>query len=621
MTESRLYKPFLLLLALAMLVTSGITQKALNEERTAMGLTRTEPLENAPPMLAFTTVALGGFRGLIANALWLRANDMQQNGKYFEMVQLSDWITKLQPHFAMVWRHQAWNMSYNISIKFPDQKERWMWVVRAIELLRDEGLRFNPHEVQLYHELGWTFQNKIGGNMDDGHMYYKLSWAYEMDQIVGRPPYNFENLINPKTPEDEATRKTLKETYKMDPAYMQSVENIYGPLDWRMPETQAIYWAYTGMQKAGRGMDLMPLRRLIYQSMQLAFHRGRLVLNVADGRADFAPNVDIVEKVSASYAQMLKEEKNLENIQQGHQNFLKSAVSTLYLYNREAESAKYWAELKRLYPATVEDWKTAEEYSIWRTTELLANEGGEKYLAVIEGLLVRSYTLLAVGEYDRAAGYERMAQKVWQSHQIKVDVDTKEEIKARIQLPPYATIKNRILNDILNPDKRLMSAGLALQLRTELGLPMPASAAGQKNQDAEMELYNPEVMRKLPAQQYMAQNAKRPGMVVLPSGVQYRVIEKGDGPKPRPGLKTHIHHWEQTSTGKKIINTYTVVPAPAVDIGKFVKGLQEVIPMMNQGSKWHVYVPPALAYGEKGVSPNIPPNSVMVYEVHLVEVK
>lgn len=619
MTESRLYKPLLLLLALLMLGTASITQHALNEERTAMGLTRTEPLENAPPVLAFTTVALGGFRGLIANALWLRANEMQQDGKYFEMVQLSDWITKLQPNFAMVWRHQAWNMAYNISIKFPDQQERWMWVLRGVELLRDEGIRFNPHEVTLYQELGWFFQNKIGGNMDDGHMYYKLTWAYEMDQVIGHAPYNFENLIKPQTPEDEAARQKLMDVYKMDPAMMQRVDNIYGPLDWRMPETQAIYWAFVGMQKAPHGVDLMPLRRLIYQSMQLAFHRGRLVLNVADGRAEFAPNVDIVDKVNASYYQMIKEEPNVENLKQGHQNFLKSAVSTLYLYNREAEAAKYWSELKRVYPETVVDWNSYEEYSIWRTTELLANEGKDKFLAVIEGLIVRSYSLLAVGEYDRAAGYDRMAKKAWQIHQAKVDVDTKENIKARIELEPFPNIKQRVLNDILNPEKKLMSTELALQLRTELGLPMPV-VAGQKP-GTTPELTDPESLRRLPPKEYMIQNAKRTGMVSLPSGVQYRVIEKGDGPKPGPGLKTYIHYWEQTAAGKQIINTYTIVPAPAVDITKLVRGLREVVPLMNAGSKWHVYVPPELAYGEKGNPPDIPPNTVMRYEIHLVEVK
>src|SRR5262245_66196202 len=113
--NSRFKKALLAALAIALLAVGGVTQQSMNRDRAALGLTRIEPLENAPPVLAFTTVALGGFRGLIANALWIRANDLQQEDKFFEQVQLSDWITKLEPTFVQVWIVQAWNMAYNIS--------------------------------------------------------------------------------------------------------------------------------------------------------------------------------------------------------------------------------------------------------------------------------------------------------------------------------------------------------------------------------------------------------------------------------------------------------------------------------------------------------------------------
>src|SRR5688572_8844854 len=142
--NARLKKFMLLGLAAVLLVGVSQIQKALNRDRKELGLTRVEPLENAPPVLAFTTVALGGFRGLIANALWIRASDLQDEDKFFEMAQLADWITKLEPHFVQVWTVQAWNMSYNISVKFKDFDDRWRWVQRGINLLRDEGLKYNP---------------------------------------------------------------------------------------------------------------------------------------------------------------------------------------------------------------------------------------------------------------------------------------------------------------------------------------------------------------------------------------------------------------------------------------------------------------------------------------------
>ena len=79
--NGRLKKILLLLLAAGLLFGSSRVQTALNRERDELGLTRVQPLENAPPVLAFTTVALGGFRGLIVNALWIRASDLQESGK------------------------------------------------------------------------------------------------------------------------------------------------------------------------------------------------------------------------------------------------------------------------------------------------------------------------------------------------------------------------------------------------------------------------------------------------------------------------------------------------------------------------------------------------------------
>src|SRR5438046_9690706 len=183
--NARLKKALLLLCAVALLFGVARVQSSLNRERDRLDLTRVQPLENAPPVLAFTTVALGGFRGLISNALWIRATDLQDDDKFFEMAQLADWITKLEPNFVQVWLVQAWNMAYNISVKFKDFPDRWRWVKRGMELLRDEGLRYNPNEPLIYRELGWIFQHKMGATLDDANMYSKQEWANEIAPIFG----------------------------------------------------------------------------------------------------------------------------------------------------------------------------------------------------------------------------------------------------------------------------------------------------------------------------------------------------------------------------------------------------------------------------------------------------
>src|SRR5665213_2843119 len=286
--NARVKKILLLLLAGALLFGSSRLQKLLNHDRDALGLTHAAVLENAPPLLAFTTIALGGFRGLISNFLWIRANDLQQDDKFFEAAQLANWITDLEPHFAQVWAFQAWNMAWNISVKFKENEpgiysDRWHWIENGISLLRDQGLRYNPDDTLLYQQLGWIFQSKMGQNMDDGNMYYKREWADDMTPFFGPEGTNFAALLHPQTPGEKTNVMVLRETYKMDPAFAEKVDAEYGPLDWRLPEAHAIYWGALGLEKAKehpdkvQAGDLITLRRLIYQSMLQAFHHGRII--------------------------------------------------------------------------------------------------------------------------------------------------------------------------------------------------------------------------------------------------------------------------------------------------------------------------------------------------------
>src|SRR4051812_36436004 len=230
---AKLHKTILAVLAIALLVGASQVQRSLNRDRDALGLNRFTELKGAPPVLALTTVALGGFRGLIANGLWIRATDLQDEDKFFEMVQLADWITKLEPHFTQVWLVQAWNMAYNISVKFKDPQDRWRWVQRGIELLRDDGLRYNPNEILMYRELAWFFQHKMGANLDDANVYYKQAWANEMSKVFGMERPNWDELLNPKTADATNRVTLLREKYKMKPEFMKQVDERYGPLEWR----------------------------------------------------------------------------------------------------------------------------------------------------------------------------------------------------------------------------------------------------------------------------------------------------------------------------------------------------------------------------------------------------
>ena len=481
----RLKKFLCLALAAALLAGSGQLQKSLNHDRDALGLTRAEALDNAPPMLAFTTVALGGFRGLISNFLWIRANDLQQDDKFFEAAQLADWITQLEPTFAQVWIFQAWNMAYNISVKFKDFPDRWRWVEHGIELLRDEGLRYNPNSVDIYRELSWFFQHKLGANLDDANLYYKAQLAEEMKDFFGPNGTNFDALLQPQTTNELARLQQFTNTFKLDPQFAKSVDEEYGPLDWRLPEAHAIYWAARGLAEAKshpdkvKPDDLIKLRRSIYQSMLQAFHHGRIIPDPIYHTYSLGPNLDLTAKVNAVYEQMFAEETQpsmRDGILKAQRNFLRDAVYFLYEANRTAEAAKWFKYLGTKFPnQPIIDGQpdslpknlTLDEYAVAVVQIDIGETSQERVTAAIGGLLARAYHDLALGNDDRYENLKRLATRVYQRYTAKTAGFGGDK---RIPLPPYNTLNQSVIRQLLDPQRGFPYAARAV-LRTQLGLP------------------------------------------------------------------------------------------------------------------------------------------------------
>jgi hypothetical protein len=492
---SRAYKTALGTVAVLLFVSVFYSQRYLNTQREVLGLTRIAPLENAPPVLEFTTKALGGFRGLIANALWIRATELQDEGKYFEMVQLADWITKLEPHLAQVWANQAWNMAYNISVKFNDSADRWPWVYRGIELLRDEGLKYNPTEPLIYRELGWIFQHKMGAYMDDAHQLYKERWARMMSEVIGDfGPPKWDELLNPTTPEAKERVRKLREVYKMDPQFMKTVDQEYGPLEWRLPETSAIYWAVLGLKNSEKEKlkkeDFVMLRRIIFQSMQLAFMRGRLVApNKSGNEFLYLPNLEIIKRTSDAYLEQAELEPDKhDNILNAHKNFVSTAIYFLYAYNRR-EAAQQWFDYwKKQYPeqllAMNKPNLTLDEYALMRVTEDLETTDPIRARAAIEGQLQSAFLNYAIGEEAPGTNAELWARQLYGYYTEKLGNTGK--IQERMGLPPYHEIWKQAVLRMLSPEFP-MNPTLKEQLRTYLGARIDFEIPSSTNKTATAE--------------------------------------------------------------------------------------------------------------------------------------
>ncbi|NQU10705.1 hypothetical protein HQ590_07945 [bacterium] len=460
---NRLTTTLLLLAALASLWLAAQMHGPLLAARREHHLNWEEPLENSPPLVSFTSIALGGFRGILADVLWIRAAELQQQGKYFELVQLADWITKLEPRFGMVWAFHAWNMAYNVSVMLNDPADRWRWVRHGIELLRDEGLFYNPGDPQLYHQLGWLYQNKIGNILDQAHVYYKKAWADEMIELFGGPQPDFKELLaHPDGP--RAVR--IRTVYKLEPALMQEVDQTYGPLDWRLPQAHAIYWAYRGRRYA-REFDLLQIDRMIFQSMQDAFWQGRLVYNKEEQVFIPAPNLALLPRVRRAYQQAIAAHPDQDAVQSAHRNFLRAAVMVLYENHHLAEAEEVFNDLHERYPTPPTE-AGLEAFVGHLVAEQLHSLGQREAYALVEATWYQAYFWLALGDEERSAGYSQMARLVWQKYMSTLtDPDNRE----RTGLPPLDQIRLEARRRAL---ESVRSAAARARLETEQGTPARA---------------------------------------------------------------------------------------------------------------------------------------------------
>ena len=219
---------------LAALGGAGSLATPINAQRDDLQLSLAKIEQTLPPDAALTQAFLGTFRGLAVNVLWQRAENLKNEGKFFEAMQLADWITTLQPRYPKVWEFTSWNKAYNISVATYTPEERWMWVKQGgIDELRDKGIFYNPNSLTLYKQLAWIFLHKVGEFMDDQHSYYKRQMAIEWDTILGGGPpvtADFEDMgeyVAWLTPVAEAP-ETLAELYERQPGTRRLVDHLRG---------------------------------------------------------------------------------------------------------------------------------------------------------------------------------------------------------------------------------------------------------------------------------------------------------------------------------------------------------------------------------------------------------
>ena len=125
---------------------------------------------------------------------------------------------------------------------------------------------------------------------------------------------------------------------------------------------------------------------------------------------------------------------------------------------------------------------------------------------------------------------------------------------------------------------------------------------------------------KQAGKEFLAENAKRSGVVVLPSGLQYEVLAEGKGRKPKATDKVQCHYHGTLIDGQ-VFDSSIQRGTPAVfGVNQVIPGWVEALQLMPEGAKWKLYIPSDLAYGAQGAGEMIPPHSTLVFEVELQKI-
>ena len=126
---------------------------------------------------------------------------------------------------------------------------------------------------------------------------------------------------------------------------------------------------------------------------------------------------------------------------------------------------------------------------------------------------------------------------------------------------------------------------------------------------------------KASGEKFLAENKSKDGVKTTESGLQYKVVTAGEGEKPKASSQVVVHYRGTLIDGTEFDSSYSRGEPATLGVNQVIKGWQEALQMMPVGSKWQIYVPADLAYGQRGAGGTIKPNSTLIFDIELLEIK
>lgn len=121
------------------------------------------------------------------------------------------------------------------------------------------------------------------------------------------------------------------------------------------------------------------------------------------------------------------------------------------------------------------------------------------------------------------------------------------------------------------------------------------------------------------AEEFLSKNRSKNGVIETPSGLQYQIVEEGDGEKPFADCNVIVHQRCALLNGKVIEDTYKNNEPDEVPMSELIEGYRQGLLLMRKGSRYKLFIPPELAWGKKGTGNKIPPYALLIFDVRLVD--
>ena len=235
----------------------------------------------------------------------------------------------------------------------------------------------------------------------------------------------------------------------------------------------AIYWASVGLKRSKK-KDLITLRRVIYQSMQMAVLRGRII---SLDPIWVGPDLSKIDRANAAYEQMIEDDAEMRHaIQTAHRNFLKDAIYLLYTHNRLAQAGQWFKRIREKYPDAIPANQTLDEWTLQKVMGTVSDGTHDRTQAILEGIIAKRFIALAVDDDEQAEGYDRMARQIWRSYDDRIKM-RKEPLK----FPPLPEMEKEVLQNFISPESRF-NPELKARLQTKLGIKVvPGNASTNTN--------------------------------------------------------------------------------------------------------------------------------------------